>query len=123
MYKHILIPTDGSDLAEKAVDSGIAFASSIGARVTGIVALPEYRVPSAYELAAGTAVSFEVYQKQEKERAQSVLARMAELARTAGVKFDSAYALSNQPYAAIIDAANRHGCDLIFMASHGRAAA
>ena len=120
MFKHILIPTDGSQLAEIAVDFGITFAKSIGARVTGFVALPEYRLPSAEQLAAQAAVTFEIYEKQQDEKAQSVLARMARLAIGAGVEFDREHALSDRPYEAIVDAATRRNCDLIFMSSHGR---
>jgi len=123
MYKHILIPTDGSKLAEEAVDSGLKFAEVIGARVTGFVALPTYRVgpDHAAETAASVepVISFQEYEKHSRENAHSILARMENLARSARVEFEFEFALSDHPYAAIVEAANKHGCDLIFMASHG----
>jgi nucleotide-binding universal stress UspA family protein len=120
MYRHILIPTDGSDLADRAVEAGIAFARSIGARVTGFIAVPEYRAPSHAELMAGTATSLEEHERRVRRRAESVLEPVVRRARAAGVACDTDYAPSDRPYEAIVRAAEAHGCDLIFIASHGR---
>jgi len=121
MYKHILIPTDGSETAEKAVDSGIDFARESGAKVTFFTAMPEYEIPSPSEVMAHKPViSLEEHTRRSAAKAKEILGRALERARSCGIDFDSGHALSNQPYQAIIDAAKRHGCDAIFMGSHGR---
>ena len=120
MYRHILIPTDGSELAEKAVAAGIAFARTIGARVTGFTAVPEYKAPSHAELMAGNAVSLEEHERRARRRAEEVLDGVTRRARDEGVECDADFAQSDHPYEAIVHAAEAHGCDLIFIASHGR---
>ena len=120
MYKHILIPTDGSELSDKAIDAGIDFAREVHARVTGFTAVPEYPIPSEVELMARRAISLEQYEREAKRQADGALQKVADRALAAGVDYDADYALSDQPYDAIIRAAQKHGCDLIFMASHGR---
>jgi nucleotide-binding universal stress UspA family protein len=120
MYTHILIPTDGSELAEKAVEAGIELARLTRARVTAFIAVPEYQVPSEGEIVSRTAVSFDEHERRSKEKADAVLERIEARARAAGVDCDTDFALSDRPYEAIIEAARKHGCDLIFMASHGR---
>ena len=121
MYKHILIPTDGSVTAQKAVDAGIDFARESGARITFFIAVPEYEVPYASEVIAHKPiVSMEEHERLSAEKARALLAPALERARTCGVEFAADHALSNKPAEAIIDAAQRHGCDAIYMASHGR---
>ena len=120
MYKHILIPTDGSELAAKAIEAGIEFAREAHARVTAFTAVPAYQIPSEVEMMARRGVSLEQYERQAKRKAESTLQKIADRAREAGVDYDADYALSDEPYDAIIRAAQKHGCDLIFMASHGR---
>lgn len=120
MYKHILIPTDGSDTADKAVQAGLAFAKWAGARVTVFTARPEYRMPDTSEVAAGHVVSIEEYERRAREEARAILGRVARRAKAARVPLDSETALSDRPWQAIIRAAEKHGCDLIFIASHGR---
>jgi nucleotide-binding universal stress UspA family protein len=120
MYKHILIPTDGSQLSDKAIEAGIAFAHSIRARVTGFTAVPEYQVPSQNELMARHGMSLEQYELEARRHAEAALQRIADRARAAGVDYDAEFVQSDRPHEAIIRAAQKHGCDLIFMASHGR---
>jgi nucleotide-binding universal stress UspA family protein len=121
MYKHILIPTDGSDIARKAVEAGIDYARETGARVTFFTAVPEYEVPLASEVLAHKPVmSVEQHERLSAEKARAILAPALERARTCGVDFDSDHALSNRPSEAIVAAARRHGCDAIYMSSHGR---
>ncbi len=120
MYKHILIPTDGSELSDRAIDAGIAFASSIHARVTGFTAVPEYQVPSQNELMARHGVSLGQYEVEARRQAEAALQKIADRARAAGVEYDAEFVQSDRPHEAIIRAAQKHGCDLIFMASRGR---
>ena len=120
MYKHILIPTDGSTLSEKAIAAGIEFARFIHARVTGFTAVPEYRVPSESELMSKHAISPDDYERDAKRQAEIALQPIADGARAAGVEYDAEFTQSDRPHEAIIRAAQNRGCDLIFMASHGR---
>lgn len=120
MYKHILIPTDGSEVAEKAVAQGIEFAREAKARVTLFTAVPEYEPPSEAQVFARRVVSIADHARESEETAKGILAHGAGLARAAGLEFDTDYEQSNQPWQAIVNAAKRHGCDAIFMASHGR---
>ena len=120
MYKHILIPTDGSKLSEKAIEAGIEFAREVHAKVTGFTAVPEFQVPSAGEFMSRQAISLDDYERDAKKLAEAALQPIAERARAAGVEFDADYTQSDHPHEAIVSTALKHGCDLIFMASHGR---
>ena len=121
MYTHVLIPSDGSEVAEKAVKAGIEFARTIGARITAFTAVPEYRMPGQAEVMSHKRVLSPVeHEERAKLSAQQVLAAIAQRAAAAGVQCDGDYALCDRPHEAIIDAAKKHNCDLIFMASHGR---
>ena len=114
MYQHILIPTDGSELAERAVTHGLSLAKFVGAKVTGIIV--EER-PAAWLLAAG--VAFAEFTEQLREYYASALDRAANAAKQAGVPCETVR-VKDVPYKAIIAAATDRGCDLIVMASHGR---
>lgn len=118
MYKHILLPTDGSELASKAVDHGITLAKTLGARITVLMVTPPFRTfvlePQIVDATA------DEYTDHMKERAQSVTEGVVRAARAAGVEADTAHAEDEHPYQAIIDTATRKGCDLVVMASHGR---
>jgi nucleotide-binding universal stress UspA family protein len=120
MYKHILIPTDGSEVAEKAVTSGIEFARESGARVTLFTAVPEYELPSESAVISGNWLSQEDHALESEKKARAILSQPAEQARAARLEVDTDYAQSNQPWKAIVAAAQKHGCDAIFMGSHGR---
>lgn len=120
MFKHILIPTDGSELSDMAIEAGVEFARESAARVTGFTAVPEYRVPSEIELMSKHGISLWEYEEQAKRQAEAALQKIADRAREAGVEYDAEFVQSDSPHEAIIRAAQKHGCDLIFMASHGR---
>jgi len=120
MYKHILIPTDGSEIAEKAVKAGIAYAAEALAKVTLFTAVPEYEPPGEGAILSRNVVSLAEYQVESERKAQAILAGAVRAARAAGLEFNADYAQSNQPSDAIVAAAKRNGCDAIFMGSHGR---
>ncbi len=118
MFKHLLLPTDGSQLSEVAIQKGIQFAKSIGARVTGFYAIPEFRVFTyRTEMLEDTR---EEFAKNSRGEAEAYLAVIEKAAKQAGVTCDTASATGDQAYQSIIKIAEGKGCDLIMMASHGR---
>lgn len=120
MYKHILIPIDGTQTADKAVAAGIDFAREAGAKVTLFTAVPEYQPPSEAELMARRAISLWDHERISRDKAQAILDPAAERLRAAGVECDTSYSECNRPFEAIVATAQSRGCDLILMSSHGR---
>jgi len=121
MYRYILIPTDGSEVAEKAVAAGTEYARETGARVLFFTAMPEYPVPTdAQVLSRQRIKSVAEHEEEAAETARAILDKCAQSAKDANIAFETEFALSDRPSEAIIGAAKRHGCDAIFMASHGR---
>ncbi len=118
MFKHILLPTDGSELSAAAIQQGVRFAKSIGARVTGLSVMP-LQHPFSYETAIPVD-ALEQAAKRCKELAETYLAAIEKAAREAGVACEVVYEKNDYPYEAIIRVAKQKGCDLIMMASHGR---
>jgi|SRR5438105_4828713 len=122
MYRHILIPTDGSELSLKAAREGIALAKAISARVLGFFSGPEY--PGLY-LGDGvlvTPAAVDEHRRAVVELGQKNLAAVEALARDSDVSFSGKQVQSDLPWSAIVDAADSEGCDLIVMGSHGRGA-
>jgi nucleotide-binding universal stress UspA family protein len=118
LYKHILIPTDGSELSQKAIEYGLALAKSVNAKVTVVtVSAPLYTLAIEPPL---TTDIVEEYEKQMKQLSAKYLESAKESAAAAGVTCEVLQIEHDQPYLAIIDAARRRSCDLIVMASHGR---
>ncbi len=109
MYQHILIPTDGSELAHRAVAHGLALAKAVGARVT-VLTVEALNI----EDASNSRI------EQVKEHAASILDVIAGEARAAGVTCETLQLIQLSPEMAIVNTAKERGCDLIAMASHGR---
>lgn len=120
MFKHILVPTDGSDLSSSTVARAIEFAKEAGARITFFFAQQEYPIPLYGEGALLIPIAPDQFVEATKRESERILAEASQAAEAAGVVADCDTAISDLPYEAIIDAAKRHQCDLIFMASHGR---
>ncbi len=120
MFKHILVPTDGSDLSRQTVRRAVSFAREAGARITAFYAKPEYPVAYFGEGALIDPTTPEKFAELADQQAGEYLAEVQDQCAEAGVECDAVTATSDIPYQAIIDAAERAGCDLIFMASHGR---
>ena len=120
MFKHILVPTDGSDLSRSASERAVAFAKSIGAKITFFYAQPDFPLPVYGEGALIDPTTPEQFSKSATAEAEAILNKAKAAADAAGVAADSDSTVNEVPYEAIIDASDRHGCDLIFMASHGR---
>jgi nucleotide-binding universal stress UspA family protein len=120
MYKHILIPTDGSPQSRKAIAGAIELAKAIGAKVTGIFAAPPatpilYRdhVPSGF----GTMTD---QKRVIDETASRYLAIIDQAAKKAGVPCEVMMVTSDYPADTILATAKKKKCDLIVMATHGR---
>jgi nucleotide-binding universal stress UspA family protein len=115
MYRHILIPTDGSKIAEHGVAHGLALAKSLGAKVSVIfVVEPFSEITGRFQEAVAK------YAELRKEQATSALDHAANMAKEAGVSCEPIQEENGQPHQAIIAAAEDRGCDLIVMSSHGR---
>ena len=121
MYKHILIATDGSKLAAKAIKGGVKLAAAVGARVTGVYVIPPY-VPPVYGEAAiyVPEVTPKRYKELSEREAKKALARVEVEAQTAKVACRTVYPVSDAAWRGIIRIASSKKCDLIVMASHGR---
>ena len=110
MFKHILLPTDGSPLSEEAIRKGVQFAKSINAKVTGFYALPEFHIVTyRTDMLEDTRASFA---KDSQAQAQKYLGVIEKLAKEAGVACEIVRAVSDHPYEAILKAAQEQGCDL-----------
>jgi nucleotide-binding universal stress UspA family protein len=120
MFRHILVPTDGSQLSIEAVKRAVGFAKDAGASVTFFFAKPDYPVAFYGEGALIDPTTPEKFAEMADKQATEVLGTCEGIAAAAGVGCRSLSATSDVPHEAIIDAANESGCDLIFMASHGR---
>lgn len=118
MHRHILIPTDGSELSLHAIDYGIALAKSVNAKVTVVTVSTPFHT-FAVEPAMITDTP-EHYAKRMAAIADKYLQVAKEAAVTAGVSCETAHIERDQPYLAIIETAARKSCDLVVMASHGR---
>jgi nucleotide-binding universal stress UspA family protein len=118
MYKHVLIATDGSELAGKAVKTGLMLAKTLKARATAVIASEPWTA-----LAAGepSALMFPIddYEKATAENAERVLRGVREDAAKLGVECTTSH-IKDFPAEAILAAAKDNDCDLIVMASHGR---
>jgi nucleotide-binding universal stress UspA family protein len=117
MFKHILVPTDGSELSQKAINGAIDLAQSVGARVTAYACLPQYPYSSFSEVVVELPEDFQARSERE---ARSHLMEVEDVARRAGVDCTSQTSVHPSPFLGIIEAAEQGGCDVIFMASHGR---
>jgi nucleotide-binding universal stress UspA family protein len=118
MYTNILIPTDGSELAERAVEHGIALAKRIGAKTTALTVLPPFHVfTTDTQMIEDTPAE---YQARMQKHAEKVLAAVTRAAQAAAVVCEPVHVEHEHPYRAIVDVARSKGCDLIVMASHGR---
>ncbi|WP_036260698.1 universal stress protein [Methylocapsa aurea] len=118
MYKHILIPTDGSDLSKTAVQHGVQLAKAVNAKVTGVTVTAPFHIFAVEPMMVTDTP--EVYNKHVASRAAKYLGEVKAAALAEGVSCDVLTMERDHPYEAIIEAATDQHCDLIVMASHGR---
>jgi nucleotide-binding universal stress UspA family protein len=118
MYKHILLPTDGSPVAERAAGAGITLAAAIGARVTALHVLPR---PAGLALESWGHPGADCARRREDallRRGGEYLAQVREAARYAGVECECSLERAPSVHGAIVDVARASGCDLIVMGSN-----
>lgn len=118
MFNHIVVPTDGSELADQAAGYAIAVAKSLGSKLTFL----RVTAPPAPIVIEGVVVAYpaDELRAQMKERVTTHLAGLEAAAKAAGVVSNSTQVEADQPWKAIIETAERVGADLIMMGSHGR---
>ena len=120
MYSHILIPTDGSELSLNAARQAVELAKLCKAKVTALMVSPSYRQISQEGFVVPTVNSIrERWDEQMNARAKAAFDQITNAAAKAGVVCHTAHVFGDAPYEAIIDAANKNGCDMIAMGSHG----
>ncbi|HSD37864.1 MAG TPA: universal stress protein [Rhodocyclaceae bacterium] len=120
MYKHILVPVDGSELSAHATNSAIAFARSISARLTFLHVQPDYPRPIVGEGTLIAPENREDFLRGTQEVADTILRKASALAEGAGVAADTRTEVNDVTWQVITRTAVAEQCDLIFMASHGR---
>ena len=118
MYRHILIPTDGSERSEQAIAPGVALAKALGAKVTGVTVFPPFHTFVVDPMMIPD--SPDQYDSDCDAEGKKYLGAVRDAAEAAKVPCDVVQVVHDHPYQAIIETASERGCDLIFMASHGR---
>jgi nucleotide-binding universal stress UspA family protein len=118
MYRKILLPTDGSALSTAAIAQCVALAKSLGAKVVGMTVSAPFHTYALEPMMVGDTT--ETYKKECEELAAKYLGAITSAAGAAGVPCEITHVNADHPYEGIIDTAKTAGCDLIFMASHGR---
>lgn len=119
MFKHMLIPTDGSPVSNKAAKAGIALASRLGAKVTAYYAVERLQ-PIYDEGYMMDQKMIDGFEDRAREAGRKCVDAIGTMAKAAGVPFASVVSKAYTPYQGIIDTAKKRKCDVIFMASHGR---
>jgi nucleotide-binding universal stress UspA family protein len=118
MFKHLLLPTDGSASSQAAIRWAVNLAREGGARVTGLhVIQPLHLAAYEVDMVEETRASYEA---DVRARAQQYVEAIERAAKERGVQVTCHVVVSDHPYEAIIQTAQDAGCDLIVMASHGR---
>ena len=118
MYKHILIATDGSEPAQKAVDQGLRLAKELDAEASAVMITE----PFGAEVPAEVAIAYpvETYEEDAAASAAKCLSAVASAAKELGVACDTKHLSDHYPAEGIVAYAKERNCDLIVMGSHGR---
>ena len=125
MFNKIVVPTDGSELAEKAVDHAIEFCRYAGASMTAVYVrspTPIREVVSLSDYGPGSskAITLDEIMARMEAHGRELLDAVTKRARSQGVECNTVLAVDDEPYRGIIDVAEKEGCSMVFMASHGR---
>ena len=120
MFRNILVPTDGSLLSRKAIKRAVQLAKEQKARVTGYYVGPTWESRGGDESIAYGFVSPQQHAASVEKAATRILGAVRREAAKAGVPCSCSFSTDEYPYVKIVEAAQRNGCDLILMATHGR---
>lgn len=120
VYHHLLVPSDGTQLSNKALDQAIALAKALGAQLTLLHVQPPLPVPLVGMGDMLDPATVESLSKTAERESERILQAAQTAGLEAGLSIHTEVVKQDLPYRAIVDAAKRHGCDLIVMASHGR---
>ncbi len=118
MFKHILIPTDGSAISALAVENGVRFAKEINAKITSLTVTAPFHIMAVESVQVLN--DSEKYDASAKDLATRILNVVKETADKAGVECELVHCSGEHPYEEIVRTAQERGCDVIFQASHGR---
>ena len=120
MYKKILITTDGSSVSTGTARAGVRFAQQMGAEVLALFVAPEYQYPVYVEIIPPTYPSEEEYMASMQRNGAEHLQSILQEAQSCGLKHAGLTVFSDATALKIVEVAEEHACDLIFMGSHGR---
>jgi nucleotide-binding universal stress UspA family protein len=120
MYKHLLVPTDGSALSRRTLRDAVKLARALSAKITGFYVAPTYHIEVYADYVPPDMISPQQHAASAKKTAQRHLAAVQQAAAASKVRCDGYFVMSDSPAEAIVKAARKHQCDLIFMGSHGR---
>lgn len=120
MYKKILIPTDGSPISNTAAKAGVEFAKQLGAAVVGVFVSPEYQYPVFVEIIPPTFPTEEEYMASMRTAGDMYLQTIRDAATAEAVPYTGMTVFSDATAREIVHVAEKEGCDLIFIGSHGR---
>ena len=118
MYRHVLVPVDGTKLSTDTAAQAVSLSAEVKARITFLYAAPDFSATSDGALLI--AVDPGKYAEQARGETDTILAQVAAMAKAKGVEYETVSAVTDHPYVAIINTAKAKGCDLIFMSSHGQ---
>lgn len=120
MYKNLLVPTDGSTLSRRTIRDAAQLAAKLGAKITGFYVAPTYRVEVYTDYIPPDLMTPSQHTAAAKKTATRILGDVKKAASGLGVSCDTFFVMSDLPADAIVKAARKHKCDLIYMGSHGR---
>ena len=119
-YSHILVPSDGSDLSRTAIEQAVELASRLGARLTFVHVMAQVPLPLGVLGEALDPRTLEALIQANRQESERILSEAAAIAQQAGVEASCERVSGDLPHRGIVATAQRLGCDLIVMASHGR---
>jgi len=120
MYKHLFVPVDGSELSHRAMDGSIALAKQLGARITGFVVEPDLPITAATSRSGELLDRMKDNENKNEAHASALLGQFEKRAQAAGVEFTAHHVTAYLVDQAIMEEAEKAGCDMIVMVTHGR---
>ena len=120
MYTHLFVPVDGSELSHRAMDGSIELAKQLGAKITGFVVEPDLPLTAATSRTDGLMHQMKENHNKNEAHASALLGQFEKRAKAAGVDFSAHHVTAYLVDQAIMEEAEKMGCDMIVMVTHGR---